>query len=267
MKTDFGSLCLKVMSFNIRYGLAEDGINRWDNRKPLVLDRIRAFEPDLLGLQECRDDAQAAYLKTNLPDYHFHGVRRGGEGETALEMAPALYRNSRFRVGRSGHFWLSDTPEIPGSQSWDSLFPRTATWAELEDRETGRLVVFLNTHFDFRPVSIEKSAQLLRRWIERTVPERPVILTGDFNAGKNSAAYRHLTGNGLLLDAYRQAHPTGSDEATFHAYGQPGQLAPIDWLLVSKHFAVVEAGTDRYHESSLFPSDHYPVTAVLEWRT
>ena len=43
---------IKVMSFNIRYGLADDGANHWHNRKSLALARIRAFEPDLLGLQD-----------------------------------------------------------------------------------------------------------------------------------------------------------------------------------------------------------------------
>lgn len=82
---------LRVMSFNIRYGLAEDGHNRWEKRKELVLGCIREHRPDLLGLQECRDDAQADYLRKNLPDYHFHGVRRGGGDQTDLEMAPVLF--------------------------------------------------------------------------------------------------------------------------------------------------------------------------------
>jgi endonuclease/exonuclease/phosphatase family metal-dependent hydrolase len=40
----------------------------------------------------------------------------------------------------------------------------------------------------------------------------------------------------------------------------------IDWILASDHFAVVEAGVDRYSEGPRFPSDHYPVTAVLRWK-
>ncbi|MCG2786090.1 MAG: endonuclease/exonuclease/phosphatase family protein [Anaerolineae bacterium] len=45
---------LKVMTFNIRYGTATDGDNPWTRRKNLVIERIRSFDPDLLGLQECR---------------------------------------------------------------------------------------------------------------------------------------------------------------------------------------------------------------------
>jgi mRNA deadenylase 3'-5' endonuclease subunit Ccr4 len=59
------------MTFNIRYGLADDGENRWENRKSLVIERIRAFDPDLLGLQECRDDFQAEFIKSHLGVFHF----------------------------------------------------------------------------------------------------------------------------------------------------------------------------------------------------
>ncbi len=81
---------IKVMSFNIRYGPAADGENQWDRRKSSrpAEDSV-TLRPDLLGLQECRDDAQADFVKSNLPDFHFYGVHREGEGGTALEMAPA----------------------------------------------------------------------------------------------------------------------------------------------------------------------------------
>ena len=106
---------MKVMSFNVRYGTAQDGENSWPYRQQLVIDRIRAFEPDVLGLQECRDDAQADYIKNQLQGYCFIGVRRGGDGETALEMAPVLFKESTFEAVDSGHFWLSKTPNVPGS--------------------------------------------------------------------------------------------------------------------------------------------------------
>lgn len=108
------------MSFNIRYGTADDGIYKWDNRKHLVIDRINTFKPDLLGMQECRDDLQAEFIKSNLQEYEFYGVQRAGDGGTALEMAPILFRKNGFRLIQKGCFWLSDTPDLPGSISWGS---------------------------------------------------------------------------------------------------------------------------------------------------
>jgi endonuclease/exonuclease/phosphatase family metal-dependent hydrolase len=254
---------LKVMSFNLRYGTAPDGDNHWDKRKPLALARIQAFAPDLLGLQECRDDAQAEFIKTHLPEYEFYGVRREGEGDTALEMAPVLYRRSAFQMLERGRFWLSETPSVVGSKSWGSTFARTATWAKLLHQPTGRILVFLNTHFDYHPPAIEGAAQLLRGWLAENI--WPVIVTGDFNADKTSAAYHLLTSDGALADAYRELHPTGdAEEPTFHGFGQAEETA-IDWILISEHFQVLDAKVDRTYGGNLFPSDHYPVLAMLEW--
>jgi endonuclease/exonuclease/phosphatase family metal-dependent hydrolase len=108
-------LVIKVMSFNIRYGLANDGENHWHKRKSLALARIEAFVPDLLGLQECRDDEQADFIRAGLPDYHFFGVHREGPGDTALEMAPLLFRRKSFRLVESGCFCSAKRRRSPAA--------------------------------------------------------------------------------------------------------------------------------------------------------
>jgi endonuclease/exonuclease/phosphatase family metal-dependent hydrolase len=256
---------IRVMSFNIRYGLANDGDNHWHNRKGLALDRIRAFAPDLLGLQECRDDHQAEFVRANLPDHHFYGIHRGGPGDTALEMAPLLFYRPSFSLLDSGCFWLSETPEVPGSIGWDSHYPRTVSWVKLCCRKSGREFIYVNTHFDYQPEAIINDARCLRHWLDLLGHNVPLIITGDFNAEKDSEAYQLLTAD--LIDAFRQTHPSKQDEATFHAFGHWQELAALDWILISDHFQVIEAEIDRTHKGSLFPSDHYPLTAVLDWKT
>ena len=254
---------ITIMSFNIRYGLADDGPQRWQQRRELVIERIRAADPDLLALQECRDDEQAATIRAALPDYDFYGVPRGGDGPTALEMAPILVRRATFDIVRRGCFWLSDTPELPGSTGWDALFPRTATWVELTHRPTAGALAFLNTHFDLMPQAIVNSARLVRGWVERTAARLPLVVCGDFNADKSSAAYEMLADGHTLADAWRQANGAGADETTFHGFGQPDLAAAIDWVLVSPSLAVAEATTDRVQRAGLYPSDHYPVVVTL----
>lgn len=256
---------LKIMTFNIRYGLADDGKNRWENRKSSVIDRIKSFDPDLLGMQECRDDFQAEFIKNNLQDYEFHGVRRAHDGETALEMAPVLFKKSAFRFVQKGCFWLSETPNVVGSKSWGATFPRTVTWAELAHIESGKSFFFFNAHFDYEPSAIGESARVLKEWIVQNAKGNPILVTGDFNADKNSSAYRQLTEDGKLLDVYKIAHPTDGAAGTFHGYGQASD--PIDWMLASNHFEVISAEIDRFHEGSLYPSDHYPVTATLHQKS
>ncbi len=256
---------IKVMSFNIRYGLADDGENHWNNRKALALARVQAFGPDLLGLQECRDDGQADFVRANLPDYHFLGMHREGPGDTALEMAPLLFRRSAFRLLDTGCFWLSETPEVPGSMSWGSVYPRTVSWARLACQPTGTVLTYVNTHFDYEPTAIEGNAQCLRGWLNQIRQSTPLIVTGDFNADKDSNAYRLLTGDGMLIDTFRAVHPH-DDEATFHDFGRPETMEAIDWILVSGHFRIRDAQIDRSRQGNLFPSDHYPITAVLDWK-
>ncbi len=254
---------IKVMSFNIRYGLANDGENHWNKRKALALARIHAFEPDLLGLQECRDDAQADFVRSSLPDYHFLGIHRQGPGDTALEMAPLLFRKAAFRLLDSGCFWLSETPDVAGSKSWNSEYPRTVSWASLACQPAGPVLTYVNTHFDYIPTAIDGGARCLHQWLDQISRETPLIVTGDFNANKDSDAYRLLTDDEMLIDAFRQVHSNADDEATFHAFGRQEEMAPIDWILISDHFQVVDAQIDRFRQGSLFPSDHYPLTAVL----
>jgi endonuclease/exonuclease/phosphatase family metal-dependent hydrolase len=252
---------LKVMSFNIRYGLAADGLNHWHNRKGLVTERIRAFSPDLLGLQECLDNEQAEFIRTQLPDYQFYGIHRGGVGESAMEMAPLLFKKSAFKVIKRGYFWLSETPNVTGSKGWDGDFPRTCTWIKLRHIASNKSLVYLNTHFDYQPIAMLESAKQLNRWIRQTFPRTPLVITGDFNSEKDSAVFQQLT-NRLLFDAHTNIANTG----TFHEFGKLNELQTLDWLLHSKHFNVIIANIDSSHQGESYPSDHYPITAILDWK-
>jgi len=264
---------LKVMSLNLRYGTADDGENDWETRRELTLERIHVFGPDLLGVQECQDDFQVAYMIENLPGYGFAGVRRGGEehlmgkivNHAPLEMTAIFYREATFELLATDTFWLSKTPENPGSKNWRSMFPRTVTWVRLKSKQPPfSEICFFNTHFDhFSRKAIRESAKLLCERMS-LAGDVPVILTGDFNTLKDFTAYKTLIGCGMR-DAYRQLHPPGRmREGTFHDYGRIPPMA-IDWMFVSKHFEVVEAEIDRFQVENRFPSDHYPITAVIRF--
>lgn len=250
---------IKVMSFNIRMGLANDGINHWQHRKSLALARINAFKPDLLGIQECCDDeAQAGFLKSRLSRYEFYGVRRGGNSGSRMEMAPALFKKSSFFVLESGSFWLSETPEQSGGTSWDAAFPRMCLWFRLWHRQAHKELIFLNTHFDYQPMAMIESAKLLRAWLKKN-SDKPLIVSGDFNADKQSESYRILTIE--LIDAHQ------NDDNTYHDYGKIDKGFPIDWILVSAHFKIKQSEIDYFHKKDVYPSDHYPLLVTLDWKS
>src|SRR5688572_6320951 len=75
---------LRVMSFNVRVKTLFDGPNFWQFRKGFLVTRIRAFDPDLLGTQECLAD-QTDYLREQLPGYEYFGAGRN-DGERRGEM-------------------------------------------------------------------------------------------------------------------------------------------------------------------------------------
>jgi len=259
------------MSFNVRNSAARDGENRWDRRKGLLLDTIRAYDPDVLGMQEVLAD-QADFLREQLRGYGFAGGGRD-DGERRGEYSPVMFRTDRFELLASGQWWLSETPERVGSRGWDAALPRVVTWVKLRDRRTGASLLVFNTHWDHvgKTARIE-SAKLMRRLIEEQRGREnglPTIVIGDFNTTEDAEPYRTLTGAGggglILADAYRQAHPQSrSDEASFHASRGTRDGKRIDWVLCSPEWAVRGAAIDHTQREGRYPSDHYPVTAELE---
>ena len=266
-----GDAEVRVMSFNIRYGTANDGDNHWDRRKEFVVETIGAFDPDLLGTQETLG-FQRDYLAEKLSGYDHLGVGRD-DGKDEGEMMALYYKRDRFEKLDGGHFWLSETPEVVGSKSWDSSLPRMVTWVKLRDRrnDSARPIAFFNTHFDHRgPQARLESARLIRRQIGTIGEECSVIVTGDFNTAEGSEPYVALFGaleerTPPVEDTYRAAHSTrGDDEGTFSGFRAGSTSGSrIDWIGVSRDWEIVSAQIDRTSRDGRTPSDHYPVTAVL----
>jgi len=263
---------LKVMSFNIRYGAANDGTNSWPHRNHLVLETIRTFDPDLLGLQEVLG-FQADYLKEGLPGYAFHGVGRE-DGVAKGEFVPLMYKTERFELVGSGHFWLSDDPETPGSVSWDSSLTRMLSWVVLRDHHAPqRPFVFANVHFDHRgPQARLESARLIRQRAADIQDEFPIVLTGDFNTTEDDPPYAVLVrGEGFqnlpFIDTYRAIHPERSpNEASFSRWIGVRPGSRIDWIVHTPQFKTLHAAINYTQEEGRYPSDHYPVEAVLRLR-
>jgi endonuclease/exonuclease/phosphatase family metal-dependent hydrolase len=265
---------VRVMSFNIRYGTAQDGENHWDKRKEFLLATIQAFAPDLLGTQETLG-FQRDYLAAQLPDYDVLGVGRD-DGKAQGEMTALYFKRARFEKLDGGHFWLSETPDIAGSKSWDAALTRMVTWVKLRDRHNARakpLLIF-NTHFDHRGVQARlEAARLLRRRVAEASKTCRVIVTGDFNAGDDSDPYRALFAPqdkqaAPVVDTYRVKHPERTpNEGTFSGFKVEATTGPrIDWIGVTREWQVVSAAIDRTARAGHTPSDHFPVVAVLRSR-
>ena len=260
---------VRVMSFNIRYGTAKDGDDSWDKRRDFLVETIRKYDPDLLGMQEVLAE-QADFLQQQLPDYGFAGGGRD-DGKRKGEFSPVMFKKDRFELLAHGMWWLSPTPEKIGSKGWDTALPRIVTWARLKDRKSGATLLWFNTHWDHvgNTARVE-SGKLMRKLIEDNGgPDGPAIVTGDFNSTEETPQYKSLTvgdGSGLkLIDAYREIHPqVEENEASFNGFKGTTKGLRIDWILHSPQWAAKGASIDRTQRNGHTPSDHYPVTAELE---
>lgn len=272
-----GAIALHLMSFNIRYENGDDrGSRSWRERLAGAVKMIRREAPDVIGVQEALH-GQAADLWVSLPGYTFFGIGRD-DGLRAGEYSGIFYRNDRFRpdAGDQGTFWLSDTPETPGSHTWGNEIPRVATWMRLTDLASDRGFYVFDTHFDHRSQeSRERAALLIAKRIDaRAHPDEPVILLGDLNSFENNASVLFLTGRQVeiagekrawrtpLLDAYQSLHPREKDRRTAHFWRTGIDPAfKLDYIFVSPGARIESADIVRGDKPPV--SDHYPVTARI----
>jgi endonuclease/exonuclease/phosphatase family metal-dependent hydrolase len=261
---------MRVMSFNLRYGTANDGAHRWPERRGAVVATIRDHAPHLLGVQEALR-SQLDDLGAALPAYEQFGVGRD-DGRAAGEHAAILVDTARIRVLGSGTFWLSDTPERPGSRHWGNRITRITTWVHGVDRATGDSIRVFNVHWDHESqASRERSAELLLARMEREAPKasRRVgeLVLGDFNADESNPAFRRLIAVGTgMRDSFRDRHPRAEVVGTFHGFTGDSTGGKIDAVLVSESWEVIDAGMDRRRWGALWASDHFAVWATLRWR-
>ena len=259
---------IRVMTFNVRYDTSEDGARDWHHRRADVFELIRANDPDLISVQE-PDAAQWADISAQLAGYSPFGVF-ADESEN-LEAHGGFFRERRFEHCGEGIFWLSDTPSVPHSVTWENDWdPRACGWIRVRDRVTARELVFASTHFDTNANAWQPSAHTLRRELEMIAGTTPVIVAGDFNCPAGSEAHKYLVGEGGFRDVWYESNQADDGMLTFHGFTGRRQLPTgenerIDWILVRGEIRTVEAKIDYASKSGEPASDHYPVIAGLSW--
>jgi endonuclease/exonuclease/phosphatase family metal-dependent hydrolase len=256
---------VRLMSLNLRNSAARDGEHAWVHRRAAALDRIRAFGPDLLAVQEVMAD-QEADLRAGLPEYGWSGVGRD-DGRAAGERAGLMWRRPRFQRLEEGHFWLSETPDRP-SVGWDARLPRIASWVRLGDRaHPERPLLVASTHLSHVGVRArEESARLLRDRLGALAGDGPAVLMGDFNTAPGTGPHATLTATAgaPFVDSFVVTrHHLARDESTGHGFGTWGDGARIDWILVSPGLEVLSADVDTTRPDGRYPSDHWPVRATV----
>jgi len=279
-RSEAKDLEVRVMSFNIRYGTANDGENHWKNRYEMVFDVLRNHSPDVVGLQEALG-FQIRQIRKAIGGYGLIGVARE-DGADDGEYSCILYRLDQYDVNESGTFWFSDTPEVPGSSHWGNACVRICSWARFVEKKSGKAFYVFNLHLDhISQPSRQKSAVLLsKRLLVRKHPD-PFIVTGDFNTGENNQVILYLKGktslgdaNGAdsknpvpMVDTFRVLHPDANEVGTFNGFKGNRRGDKIDYVLTMPGVKVLDAKILYDNVNGKFPSDHFPVWAVLRFAT
>jgi endonuclease/exonuclease/phosphatase family metal-dependent hydrolase len=258
---------VSVMTFNLRYDNSHDSLNAWPGRVAQVCKFINSEKPDIIGMQEVLW-RQYNDLDSILTEYSSEGKGRD-DGARGGEMNPLFFRKDRFDMVRTITFWLSDTPDIPGSIGWGASLPRIVTWMELADKESHQHLFFFNTHFAHDSDSARiMSSKLLLREVEKITNGNPFVITGDFNMGPLSSGYAILTGPDesvpLLKDSYIiSAKKPFGPPYTYNGFSdKPGDVR-IDYVFVKNGMQVLAHSTFIRKDRGVFISDHWPVEAVV----
>ena len=249
---------LTVISYNIRQGVADDGDNSWEHRRPATIEMLKDKHPDIFGVQEAFD-FQISYITDNLPEYESIGVGRE-DGKNSGEHMSIFYNKKKISLLKWGTFWLSETPEKP-SMGWDAACFRTATWALMKDKRSGHRFFYVNTHLDHVGKEAQKNglALIVERIKEMNPENLPMVLTGDFNVESSDPVLADL--NKIMKNARVSAERT-DNHVSYNGWGKGGSI--IDYIYYSGFSSCPKFETvQKKYADFPFISDHYPVKAVL----
>jgi len=262
------SVELKVISFNIRFDNPGDAPNNWANRVPLVESYLKSEMPDVMGVQEALHHQNEDILKM-MPGYAYIGTGRD-DGMQSGEFSSVFYNTKSLEILDDSQFWLSETPDVPGSIGWEAVLPRVVCWAHFKHLESGYTFYFFNTHYSHvSDLARQKSMEFMSEKIKEIAGDEPVIVTGDFNISQGSDLYNYMEShlkeqNNLQNSSLIAEEVIPPADNTFSGFRDDVNPRVIDYVFVNDHFDVKSYAVDEYKKDGLFISDHWPVKVVLQ---
>ncbi len=254
---------MKILTCNIRCFGAGDGSNDWAHRKDVCATVISSRSPDIICFQEMWAE-QYADCSAAFPDYESYAMVDEPAGRRPMNCI--FYRSREYTRISAGGYWLSDTPHVAGSKSWDSDCVRLANWIQLQARATGLDFRVINTHLDHvGQVARENQARMIVEDANAYPKDYPQILTGDMNCDSRNQAIAEFKAGGWL-DAYGAIHGTEDPGHTYHGFLGPkydSKLGKMDWIFSRGKLKAVDSEIVRDSIGGRFPSDHYFVSATF----
>lgn len=250
------------MTFNLRFENDFDGENHWLNRRDFIAKTVLKYRPHVLGTQEGKP-SMLEFLTENLRGYGISADSR--HWDDYCQYPTLYYLEDHFTLVESSEFWLSQTPAVHLSKSWESAFPRMISHALLEMRESEKQIWVAVTHLDHisEQARIE-GAKMIRAWAVQR--QAPTLLLGDFNDFPGSEVHRILNKPfGPFSDSW-QVMGKSEDQQSYTQHGFTGvpTKGRIDWILATAEFRILDVSVVRDHKAGRYPSDHFPFLVDLE---
>ena len=255
------STLLSVISSNIRYDEPDDDVHSWENRRDFLASRLLDYTPDLLATQEGKPpqirDIDERLTGLTCVDSHRDWVES--------LMYPCLFYNpATLTLKDSGDVWLSESPEIAGSCSFGSAFPRLGTWAIFDEGILAINVHLDNSNSDVRLCQI----QVLRQQIATLKYDyRAIVLMGDFNESPECPVRNWINQEwSELRDPWLELGY--AEESSHHHFYEPIDYGSrVDWILANEVLEPQEILLDKSRsDQGIYPSDHYILKSRFRWR-
>lgn len=255
-----------VVSYNIQTG------THYRKETPeLIAQFINDWNVDILATQEIHV-SHAKKFDEAIPGFSWFGVGRdnGLQSGDGGETATIFYKTDKFELLDQNTFWLSETPEKPGSKSWGASDVRIVTWGKFLIKSLSKVIFVFNTHYDhISSLSRKESSKLLRNKMREIAGLSPIIVTGDFNCSELSEPYNILIANDpedLIISNTEKicsSEPFGPS-GSYNDFNYDNPFERIDFIFTNQYFRVPNCGIINEKPDGEFISDHFPVYVELE---
>ena len=253
--TKYNALCV-----NLRYENETDKF-QWKDRKFIIKNMIERISPDFIGFQEAKSSQIEDLIEFLSENYDYYGEYR--EDVDTAEMNPIFVNKSKFYIEDKNTLWLSDTPNVKYSNTWDAHLPRICSYANIIDKNSNeKILTFINTHFDHvGEVARKNAANLINNLIDEL--ELPTLLMGDFNTTPSDSFIDILLNKKNLENSYDKLEDK-ENSLTIHNYSDEIAGQPIDYIFVESPFKITKSEILRIKENGLYSSDHNHIYVEFE---
>ena len=244
---------VSIMSFNVYVYIESDA-----EKKANVIKFIRAYSPDVFGVQEASAKWQVTLKDEFSKDYHIVGTGRDGNGNGEASLIFA--KKSKFNIKSSGTKWLSSTPDRV-SKVAEAALNRIVTYAVIERISDGKIFNYANTHLDHVGGQEEQVGYLCQIIDNNMQKGAPTFVTGDFNMTPDVDAFAKMKSLGYTPSSDLATKNDSKGIGTMHS-----SSGVIDYLFVRNGMNVETylyriCNEDYYGKGS----DHHPIFNIVKF--